>query len=144
MNTPPADPQALADLHARCFERPAPWTAAAFASLLEGRGAFLLTEPQGFLLGRALAGEAELLTLAVAPEARRRGLGRRLVAGFRDECHARAVEEAFLEVAEDNLAARQLYQSLGWLEAGLRRRYYGPATDAVVMRLTLRATQEGG
>ena len=53
-------------------------------------------------------------------------------------------EEAFLEVAHDNLAARRLYQATGWLEAGVRRRYYGPATDAIVMRLTLRATQEGG
>lgn len=139
-----ADPRALADLHARCFLQPPPWTADAFAGLLDGRGCFLLAEPQGFLLGRALAGEAELLTLAVDPAARRQGLGRRLVERFRTECLAREVDEAFLEVAEDNLAARRLYRGLGWLEAGIRRRYYGPATDAVVMRLTLCATQEGG
>nr|WP_111302014.1 GNAT family N-acetyltransferase [Paracoccus saliphilus] len=144
MSATASDLQALADLHARCFLRPAPWTTEAFAGILAGRGTFLLAEPQGFLLGRALAGEAELLTLAVAPEARRHGLGRCLVARFQDECRARDVEDAFLEVAEDNLAARQLYRSLGWLEAGIRRRYYGPATDAVVMRLTLHATQEGG
>ncbi|MBM3605363.1 MAG: GNAT family N-acetyltransferase [Alphaproteobacteria bacterium] len=138
------DPHALARLHARCFTRPPPWTEAEIASTLGAVGSFLLTEPQGFLLGRALAGEAELLTLAVAPEARRQGTGQRLLAAFARACQDRRADTAFLEVAQDNLAARRLYSRAGWLEAGVRRRYYGPATDAIVMRLTLRATQEGG
>ncbi|WP_265499358.1 GNAT family N-acetyltransferase [Paracoccus beibuensis] len=137
-------PEALAELHARCFERPRPWTAGEFADLVASPGGFLLSEPGGFLLGRALAGEAELLTLAVVPEARRAGLGLRLVEGFAREAARHGADAAFLEVAADNLAARHLYDRAGWAHAGTRRRYYGPQTDAIVMRLTLRADQEGG
>ena len=137
-------PEALAALHARCFKRPRPWSAAEFAGLLGTRGVFLLTAPGGFLMGRAIAGEAELLTLAVDPDARRGGIGRGLVADFAGRAARMGSDAAYLEVAADNLAARSLYAATGWLEAGVRRRYYGPAPDAIVMRLTLRATQEGG
>ncbi|RJK97379.1 GNAT family N-acetyltransferase [Paracoccus aestuarii] len=138
-------PEALAALHARCFTLPPPWPATAFAAMLDMPGVFLLTEGRdAFLLGRALAGEAELLTLAVAPEARRGGVGRRLTAAFAGRAARMGADQAFLEVACDNLAARALYSAQGWLEAGRRRRYYGPATDAIVMRLTLRVIQEGG
>lgn len=137
-------PDALAALHLRCFERPRPWSADEFASLLAARGVFLLGAPDGFLMGRVIADEAELLTLAVAPEARRTGTGRGLIATFAGRAAGMGAQQAFLEVADDNLAARALYRATGWLEAGVRRRYYGPATDAIVMRLTLRATQEGG
>ncbi|TJZ90460.1 GNAT family N-acetyltransferase [Paracoccus gahaiensis] len=141
---PDPSAQALALLHARCFTRPRPWSAAEFDSLIALPGCFLLTLPQGFLLGRTVADEAELLTLAVAPEARRAGLGRRLIASFAGRARQMGAATAFLEVAADNPAARGLYAGTGWVEAGTRRRYYGPATDAIVMRLTLRATQEGG
>lgn len=137
-------PDDLAALHARCFRNPRPWTAEEFAGLLDTRGTFLLEAPQGFLMGRAIAGEAELLTVAVDPQARRAGTGRALIAAFAGRAASMGAEEAFLEVADDNLAARGLYSATGWLESGVRRRYYGPATDAIVMRLTLRATQEGG
>ncbi|WP_410218220.1 GNAT family N-acetyltransferase [Paracoccus sp. (in: a-proteobacteria)] len=142
------DPAALAALHARCFSRPRPWSADEFRSLVDGRGCFLLCrpqdDPQAFLLGRIVGDEAELLTLAVAPKARRAGLGRELVAAFAEHACEEGAVVAFLEVADDNLAARRLYSGAGWLEAGLRRRYYGPSTDAVVMRLTLRTDQQGG
>ncbi|WP_405403047.1 GNAT family N-acetyltransferase [Paracoccus sp. Ld10] len=137
-------PNDLAALHARCFRNPRPWSADEFTGLLTSSGTFLLEAPQGFLMGRAIAGEAELLTVAVAPEARQAGTGRALVAAFAGRAASMGAEDAFLEVAHDNLAARALYSATGWLESGVRRRYYGPATDAIVMRLTLRATQEGG
>ena len=136
-------PEALAALHARCFTLPRPWSAAEFSALLGGRGVFLLEEAHEFLLGRALAGEAELLTLAVAPEGRRLGLGRRLLAGFEAGAAARGATEAFLEVAADNVPALALYQGAGWAEAGRRRGYYrradGPAVDAVILRKVLAA-----
>ncbi|SCY81364.1 GNAT family N-acetyltransferase [Paracoccus tibetensis] len=139
-----ADPAALAALHARCFtDRPRPWSAAAFADLLRTRGAFLLETQSGFLLGRAIAGEAELLTLAVAPEARRRGIGAALARDFAARANLLDAETAFLEVAADNLAAQALYAKAGWQEAGRRRNYYGPDSDALVMRLPLRRRQEG-
>ncbi|MFN3527237.1 MAG: GNAT family N-acetyltransferase [Paracoccus sp. (in: a-proteobacteria)] len=137
------DPAALAHLHARCFTRPRPWSEAEFTSMLGTRGTFLLTRQAGFLLGRALAGEAELLTLAVDPDARRAGIGSDLTAEFATAARAAGATDAFLEVASDNAAARALYAAQGWLEAGLRRGYYGPGVDAVVMRLALGADQEG-
>lgn len=133
-------PSALAALHARCFAAPPPWSARAFADALAQPGALLLTAPDAFLLGRVAAGEAELLTLAVAPEARRRGTARSLCRRFAIAARRAGAEAAFLEVAADNAAARALYAGCGWVEAGRRPRYYGPALDAVVMRLDLAAS----
>ena len=72
---------ALAEIHAAAFDHA--WSAAEIAQLLDGPGGFaLLVEtdaPLAFILCRAVAGEAEILTLAVDPAARRRGLARALV-----------------------------------------------------------------
>ncbi len=131
-------PEALAALHGRCFATPRPWTAAEFAGFLADPLSFLLVEGDaGFLLGRVAAGEAELLTLAVAPEARRRGLGRKLLARFIYQARLRGAERAFLEVAADNAAARGLYLGAGFGESGRRKGYYlgpdGTRQDALVM-----------
>jgi ribosomal-protein-alanine N-acetyltransferase len=131
-------PEALATLHARCFQSPPPWSKADFAGFLADPLAFLLVEGDaGFLLGRAVAGEAELLTLAVAPEARRRGLARKLVSRFLYQARLRGAEAAFLEVSAENTAAIALYESAGFTRTGLRRGYYrtpeGQRIDAVVM-----------
>lgn len=131
-------PEALAALHARCFEAaPRPWKPVEFAALLEAPGNLLLCRPGGFLLGRVSADEAELLTLAVAPEARRSGLGRLLTSGFAATSRGRGATRAFLEVAAGNVGARALYSGLGWREAGRRRNYYAAGLDALVLRLEL-------
>jgi ribosomal-protein-alanine N-acetyltransferase len=132
----------LADLHDRAFDRP--WSAEEFEALLKGPGAFAVLgegdAPQGFILCRAVAGEAEILTVAVDPAARRRGWGAALVemaAGIAREAGA---FEMFLEVAADNLAALKLYEATGFDRVGLRKGYYphpDGAKDAVVMRRTL-------
>lgn len=96
--------------------------------------------PGGFAVGRVAADEAELLTLAVAPEARRQGVGRRLLSAFETEAKARGARTVFLEVAETNAAARCLYAGAGYASAGYRRDYYGPAgarTGALVLRKVL-------
>ena len=145
-----ADPQTiatLAALHARCFtDAPPPWSAAALAAALEAPGSVLLAPApdRAFLLGRVIAGEAELLTLAVAPEARRQGLAADLCRAFAATARAAGAGVAFLEVAATNHAARALYSGEGWVEAGLRRGYYGPGVDGVVMRLDLAAGQDSG
>lgn len=130
-------PAEMAALHAHCFTTPRPWSAAEFAALVADPLCFPLATPQGLLIGRAVAGEAELLTLAVAPEARRRGEGRRLLADFLDEAAARTAETAFLEVAADNTAAIALYTAGGFAVTGRRPRYYrrpdGTPLDALVM-----------
>jgi ribosomal-protein-alanine N-acetyltransferase len=148
MNLRPVGSEAafdLADLHDRAFDRP--WTAVEFDDLLKSPGAFAVLgeagEPavgKGFILCRSIAGEAEILTVAVDPAARRRGWGAALVemaAGIATETGAEAM---FLEVATDNLAAIALYQSAGFAKVGLRKGYYphsDGAKDALVMRRAL-------
>ena len=131
-------PAELAALHRRSFRTPPPWSEADFATFTADPLAFLLVEGDaGFLLGRAVAGEAELLTLAVAPESRRLGLGARLVARFLYQARLRGATRAFLEVSAENPAAIALYESAGFTEAGRRRGYYatpeGRRIDAIVL-----------
>lgn len=137
-------PEALAALHGRSIRTPAPYSAADFAVFLGDPLVFLLVEADaGLLLGRAVAGEAELLTIAVAPEARRRGLGRKLVSRFVYQAQLRGAERAFLEVAADNPAAIALYESAGFAPAGRRKGYYltpdGLRVDALVLARELAA-----
>lgn len=134
-------PEALAALHASAF--PAPWDAAAFADLLSQAGVFAETLDDGFILIRVVADEAEILTLAVRPEARRRGLGARLVETGAARAAALGAARLFLEAAEDNAAARALYAAAGFAETGRRRGYYpregGGRTDALILSLNLTA-----
>ena len=134
-------PARLAALHASAFDDlPPPWTAAAFAGLLADPAVILALDaaptPGGFILGRRAGPEAEILTLAVHPRSRRRGLGLRLLG--RLEAALDGAEEIFLEVAETNAAARALYAQAGYHAVGRRRRYFrrdtGPDVDALVLR----------
>lgn len=137
-----ADVAVMAALHARAFERP--WSAADIATLLQNPSAFALIasagDAQGFVLAWAAAGDAELLTVAVVPEARRRGVGASLVSAAGVAALVRGAATMHLEVAEDNAAARALYAKLGYAEAGRRPGYYAATigrVDAIVMRRTL-------
>ena len=130
-------PAEMAALHARSFTTPRPWSEAEITALLASPLVFALTRPGAFLLGRVVAGEAELLTIAVHPDQRRAGLGGALVAAFLTESRARGGESAFLEVAEANTAARALYAACGFAPAGRRRGYYhrpdGASEDALIL-----------
>ncbi len=131
----------MAALHTICFITPKPWAAAEFQSLLSSPLCFSLIEAEGFLIGRAVAGEAELLTLAVAPQARRRGMGAKLVTRFLYQARLRGAEDAFLEVSAENVAAIALYGKAGFTIAGRRRAYYcapdGTTADALILRRPL-------
>ncbi|MGB3178906.1 MAG: GNAT family N-acetyltransferase [Albidovulum sp.] len=131
------DPKALAAIHLASFTVPRPWGADEIASLAQSDGVFLLTRPGGFAMGRALAGEAELLTLAVSPDARRTGLGRALLKEFLAEAKASGAEKAFLEVAADNHAALALYASFDFSETGRRKGYYSSPGIAAIDALIL-------
>ena len=130
-------PAKMAALHARSFTTPRPWSEAEIDALLASPLVFALTRPGAFLLGRVVAGEAELLTIAVHPDQRRAGLGGALVDAFVTEARARGGESAFLEVAASNTAARALYANCGFAPAGRRRGYYhrpdGTSEDALVL-----------
>ena len=122
---------ALAAIHADAFPPGERWNEAAFAELLAMPGSYGWLDARGGLaLARHAGGEAELLTLAVVPQARRQGLGRGLVAAVLAE----ACGPMFLEVAADNAAALALYAALRFLPCGRRRDYYGAGRDAVVLR----------
>jgi len=130
------DARQLAVLHAAAFERP--WDEAAFEALLVTFNVFgLMLDGQGFILCRAVADEAEILTLAVAPMVRRNGAGRALVESAADLARARGADSLFLEVAATNTAALALYASTAFEPAGLRKSYYADGADAVVMRRAL-------
>lgn len=130
-------PVRLAEIHRACFQMPRPWTEVEFADLCAAPTCFLVPHAKGFALGRAVADEAELLTIAVLPDARRTGLGKLLMTGFLAEAARRGATCAFLEVSEENLPALALYQSAGFALAGRRRGYYrdGPAHfDALILK----------
>jgi [ribosomal protein S18]-alanine N-acetyltransferase len=127
----------LARLHAACFTVPRPWTEAEILSLSAPPYGVLLQDGAGFLIGRIVAAEAEVLTLAVDPATRRQGIGARLVADFLEQARSRGAIDVFLEVAADNLPAQALYHAAGFAESGRRRGYYrqadGTPLDAIVM-----------
>lgn len=130
-------PQQLAEIHAASFQRPRPWSADEIAALASSQGVFLLEAEAAFLIGRVIAGEAELLTIAVSPTHRRKGAGRDLVRRFVATARQVGADSAFLEVASDNGAAKALYLATGWQQVGLRKGYYAAGVDALVMRLDL-------
>lgn len=120
----------------------AQWSLAQCRAALHGEGRLrlLVAEWQGRVAGMiavrgAVAGEAEILNLAVAPENRRHGIGRALV---REACDGSA--DLYLEVRRSNLAGLAFYRAHGFEEAGRRKDYYdNPREDALVMKLPRRA-----
>ena len=112
-----------------------PWTRAQIAGELAERHALVLVSHglEGYAVFRHIAGEAELLRLAVAPPARRRGLARRLVEHGLDILRAAGCAGCYLEVRTTNGPAIALYEALDYRRAGLRRKYYADGTDALIM-----------
>ena len=138
-----ADFAGMARLHRASFAQA--WDARALKDLADSGAMAILAGQsdgvQGFILARVAADEAEILTLAVAAQARRAGLGRALVveAAMR-AAHAGAIR-LFLEVGAGNGAARALYAGLGFVEAGRRKGYYlkpgQPPEDALILAAAL-------
>lgn len=138
----------LAALHAPCFEDA--WDGDAMAALLATPGATALLamqektgeqHPCGFVLLRAAADEMEILTLAVLPQARRRGVARALMQAVRRYADKAGTRKIFIEYAEDNQAAHALYESVGYTSDGVRADYYrnsdGTASNAITASLCL-------
>ena len=133
----------MARLHQAAFVMPRAWSEAEILDLLISPYCFATGTDHGFVVGRVVAGEAELLTIAVEPLAQRQGFGHNLMGKFMAEIRARHADTAFLEVAETNLAARALYAKWGFAEVGRRRGYYvtqdGHAIDALVLTRAVQA-----
>jgi ribosomal-protein-alanine N-acetyltransferase len=117
-----------------------PWSESSFRSLLGvATTRFRVASRDGALVGYAIASrvedQAELANLAVAPAARRGGIGAVLLDDLLASTDLAPAATVFLEVRASNEAAQGLYRSRGFEALGLRKRYYTrPAEDAVVMR----------
>lgn len=132
-------PEDMAATHARAFEaRGQVWSAQEIAALLTSPHVFAVGDARCFAMGRVVAGEAELLTLACDPDHQGQGLGRACLAQFETEARARDAQEIFLEVAADNTAAQALYTATGYSEAARRKGYYARQGEAPVDALILR------
>ena len=137
----PDDADALATLHTAAFDAPwdTPWDAVALRGLLLAPGALALRAgDDGFVLVRRVLDEAEVLTVAVRPAARGRGLGRALLEAAQLAAAEAGAAVLHLEVAADNAPALALYARAGFTPTGRRRGYYprgggAPAVDALLM-----------
>ncbi len=136
----------LAEMHRECFAKA--WSAKDFAKMMAAPGMSALMaiqaadeEPVGFVLLRQAAKEAEIITTCVRPRMRRRGVATGLMEQAMQLVKAAGVVRLFLEVREDNAAARALYRAAGFSETGRRANYYaledGSQADAVTMAATL-------
>lgn len=140
-----AHARVLTALHAACFDDA--WSVGAMADVLASPGAFAclaLAEgaaepsPVGFALARVAADEAELLSIGVLAEKRRRGTARVLLDDVIRVAGERGAVSLFLEVAETNDAARFLYATSGFVAVGRRPDYYQRPNTVPVAALTLR------
>jgi ribosomal-protein-alanine N-acetyltransferase len=140
----------VAALHAICFEDS--WHTELLGRILSAPGTFgLFCRPHGKVIGfvicRSSGEEGEILSLAVAPAARRSGLGAALLRAAKAQAQERNIQALFLEVAEDNMAARRLYEKSDFETVGRRpqyyRRRYGPSVDALTLRCKLTPDASG-
>ena len=146
----PNEADALVEIHSQAF--PHPWSADDFAALVADQAVFALAARHdsifgtrrlvGFVLIRAAADEAEILTIAVRSSHRGRGIGRRLMEDAMRRLYAARIKSLFLEVDRANVPAVKLYRALGFEVVGQRKGYYrraeGPDAPALVMRAQLR------
>ncbi len=149
-------------LEIECDSQPEPWTENAFVEEINRVGSSLLvarlpagdsggapfSEIVGYICFWSVAGEIQILNLAVRKASRRRGVARKLI----ELAIRRGLDQhsdlVTLEVRESNLAARKLYESLGFKVTGERPGYYGAQKEsAILMELDIRSgrvSNEGG
>ncbi len=139
------DAPGIAEAERICFSDP--WSEDGLASLFDNStGVALICESQGLVLrlagyvfARVIAGEAEILNIAVLPGFRRAGLGSGLLSSALDDLRSRGASSVFLEVRESNEEAKRLYGARGFRPVGVRTDYYRkPRENALVMRFDFR------
>lgn len=128
---------AVSELHRLCFDKS--WTYDDFHHFLSDERMFLfvhgvITLPDGLILGRVAADEAEVLTLCVRNACRRQGVAVRLLQSGIEKAAEMGATHLFLEVSEENEAARNLYQAVGFEQVARRRDYYGNGLNALILK----------
>jgi [ribosomal protein S18]-alanine N-acetyltransferase len=138
------DAARLAELHGASFHRG--WSEGEFESMLAERNTLVHRlrrgrKTIGFAASRMGADEAEILSIAVDPRHRGKGLSRDLLLTHLGHLAGRGVRSIFLEVEENNQPARRLYERTGFTVVGRRERYYrqpgGEGSNALLMRRDL-------
>ncbi|MEO1919716.1 MAG: GNAT family N-acetyltransferase [Paracoccaceae bacterium] len=131
----------MAVIHVASFDyAPRPWSAAELESLLDSPNVKLFTQAGGFAVFRFAGPEAELLTIAVDPACRRQGIARKLVLAGHESARSAGVEEVFLEVSEQNTAAKSLYEHFGYEVRAIRQNYYSGPNGQIINGLVMRCT----
>ena len=131
----------IAALEKLCFCDP--WSERSIATELENSlSLWLVWEEEGKVLGyigsQSVPPEADVMNVAVAPEGRRRGIGKALIRELSQVLHSQGIESLFLEVRASNAPAIALYEGLGFEFVGRRPRYYvNPVEDALILRKEL-------
>jgi ribosomal-protein-alanine N-acetyltransferase len=142
-----ADIPALAELERDLFTDP--WTTQQLEDALRWPGAVALIAEDaegifGYVLGRVVVDQAEILSIATATNRRRQGIGSELLDAALIAMLERGARSVWLEVRVSNAAARAMYGARGFVAAGVRRGYYRqPPEDALVLRRDLVAARAG-
>ncbi len=131
-------PETLSAIHAKAFSATRAWSAAEFASLLSQKGTVVEGTAHSFALIRVVADEAEVLTLATDPTKRRQGLAKAALTSGEVTAERAGAKAMFLEVGEDNTAAKALYAASGYTQVGRRPGYYLPKNAAPIAALVMR------
>lgn len=135
---------ALAELHASVFAPREAWDAHAFAGQLEQPPVFgLVSGEVGLILARAIADQSEILTLAVLPGARRRGVGTALLRAAMGVAAERGATTMYLEVSAKNAGALALYEATGFRRVGRRANYYPDGADGLILAAAITVSAEG-
>lgn len=139
-----AEAGTLTEIHEKCFPRY--WNREAFTDFFSVKGtcAFLVEEnenPVAMVVYRISFDQADILTIAVLPQWRRKGLAEKMLSEMLVRCKNAGVKKMFLEVEEGNISAFNLYEKSGFKQIGRRKLYYqqldGSYTDALVMEKKL-------
>lgn len=120
----------IANLHKLCFPNK-PWSASDFADLKKS-GCEIIVSQNGFAVWRNVADESEIITIGVAPDARRNGIASAMLTIIEKNIKNQGVKKIFLEVASTNIAGQKLYENNGYKTVGIRPKYYD-GVDAILM-----------
>jgi [ribosomal protein S18]-alanine N-acetyltransferase len=138
----------IAAIHMKLFNPP--WDESGVRPLLEAPAAVAFVArvgippvTPGFIIGQLAADMSEIISIGVAEDWQKRGMGRILFGGFARAVSRAGAKRIFLDVAADNEPAIALYKAMGCAEVGRRKAYYqrheAPAVDAIVMSKGLEA-----
>jgi len=126
----------LVETHAACFKNT--WSDKIFHNTLK-TSECIIANRLGFMIYEIIGNECEIKTIAVLPEAQRKGVARFIFQEFLNNCRERKMERIFLEVEADNHSAIPFYENFGFITFAGRKNYYGENRHAVMMQLAIAA-----